>query len=159
MQTNELIKCPECNSPEIHINKRGFKVGRAIVGGILTGNLFAATIAGGIGMNKIELTCSKCGHKFYIDKAKHLVKNKASNVLPKGVNVSEIEYVNYRYECPICHKSYNGELHHCPKCGRKFLEENKITISNTNSNKKGCTSMILLFFILFGLLSIFTLGL
>lgn len=56
------IVCPKCLSTKITDHKKGFGVGKALVGGLAAGPL--GLLAGGIGKNKIELTCLKCGHKF-----------------------------------------------------------------------------------------------
>lgn len=60
------IRCPRCGSSNIHTDKKGFKVGRSLLGGLLTGNLLVAGISGAVGMNKIQHTCLGCGHKFNI---------------------------------------------------------------------------------------------
>jgi len=54
--------CPKCLSTFITANKKGFSLGKALVGGVFTGGI--GLLAGGIGKNKIELTCMKCGHRF-----------------------------------------------------------------------------------------------
>ena len=54
--------CPKCHSTALSANKKGFGVGKAAVGAALTGGI--GLLAGGIGANKIELTCMKCGHRF-----------------------------------------------------------------------------------------------
>ena len=46
--------CPKCKSTSLSAEKRGFKLGRAL--------LFAP--AGFIGRKKMELHCLKCGNKF-----------------------------------------------------------------------------------------------
>lgn len=57
--TNE-IKCPNCKSKSITANKKGFGLGKAIVGGILTGGV--GLLGGFIGSNEIKLTCLNCGN-------------------------------------------------------------------------------------------------
>jgi ribosomal protein S27E len=52
--TND-IKCPMCGSTQLTANKKGFSVGQAVAGGI---------IGGAIGMNKVKITCLKCGNTF-----------------------------------------------------------------------------------------------
>lgn len=59
-QNDHLPSCPKCKSNQVTFNKKGFSTGKAIVGGILTGGV--GLLAGGIGKNKILLTCLKCGH-------------------------------------------------------------------------------------------------
>lgn len=54
--------CPKCYSTALSANKKGFGIGKAAVGVALTGGI--GLLAGGIGANKVELTCMKCGHKF-----------------------------------------------------------------------------------------------
>lgn len=60
-------KCPKCGSRSLSANKKGFGVGKAVAGMILTGGL-AGAAAGGIGANKIRITCLKCGHQFQAGK-------------------------------------------------------------------------------------------
>lgn len=64
--SNGNIRCPKCGSPDVYTDKKGFKVGRSLLGGILTGNLLVAGISGAVGMNKIQHTCLGCGCKFDI---------------------------------------------------------------------------------------------
>lgn len=56
------VHCPKCNSTQITINKKGFSVGKAVAGAVLTGGI--GLLAGGIGSNKIIITCLACGHQF-----------------------------------------------------------------------------------------------
>lgn len=58
------VFCPRCHSTSITAQKRGFKVGRAVVGSALTGGLDVAALAGGIGKDKIIITCLNCGHNW-----------------------------------------------------------------------------------------------
>lgn len=58
------IRCPKCHSTQIAPMKRGFKLGRAVVGGVIGGGVLGGAIIGGIGANKVELVCLKCGRKF-----------------------------------------------------------------------------------------------
>ena len=53
--TENGIKCPKCDSTQITAAKKGFSAGQAIAGGI---------IGGAIGMNKIKITCLRCGNVF-----------------------------------------------------------------------------------------------
>lgn len=55
--------CPKCGSTSLSANKKGFSAGKAAAGMFLTGGL-AGAVAGGIGANKVEVTCLNCGHKF-----------------------------------------------------------------------------------------------
>lgn len=56
--------CPKCGSTSLSANKKGFSAGKATAGIFLTGGL-AGAVAGGIGANKVEVTCLNCGHKFH----------------------------------------------------------------------------------------------
>lgn len=56
--------CPKCNSTAIHAGKKGFGVGKALVGTVLVGPI--GLFAGGIGMKKIKLTCLNCGHEWVL---------------------------------------------------------------------------------------------
>ena len=57
-----VVYCPKCLSTSISPQKKGFSVGKALVGGALTGGI--GLLAGAIGSNKIDLYCMKCGNKF-----------------------------------------------------------------------------------------------
>lgn len=59
---DEPIKCPKCGSTQITANKKGFSGTKAAAGVIIAGGIGLA--AGGIGSNKIIITCLKCGHQF-----------------------------------------------------------------------------------------------
>jgi len=56
------IKCPRCGSDKISANKKGFGVGKAIVGDLLLGSV--GILAGGIGSNKVFITCLSCNKQF-----------------------------------------------------------------------------------------------
>lgn len=58
----DLIKCPKCKSTQITANKKGFGVGKAVVGVALTGGIGA--LGGFIGSNKVVITCLKCGNQW-----------------------------------------------------------------------------------------------
>jgi DNA-directed RNA polymerase subunit M/transcription elongation factor TFIIS len=56
------IHCPKCHSTQVTAQKQGFGLGKAAVGGVLTGGV--GLLGGFIGSRKIYLTCLKCGHRF-----------------------------------------------------------------------------------------------
>ena len=56
------MKCPKCSSEELTANKKGFGLGKALVGGILTGGV--GLLAGCIGSSKIKITCLSCGNSW-----------------------------------------------------------------------------------------------
>lgn len=55
-----IAYCPKCASTSISTGKRGFSVGKAVVGSMFS--LKSGLLAGAIGSNKIQCTCLKCGH-------------------------------------------------------------------------------------------------
>lgn len=54
------LRCPQCNSTHIVIDKNGFSATKAIVGGLLTGGI--GILAGLHGRNRRVGKCLKCGH-------------------------------------------------------------------------------------------------
>ena len=56
------IKCPKCGSTQLTANKKGFGLGKAAIGGILTGGI--GLLGGFIGSGKVVITCLKCGHSW-----------------------------------------------------------------------------------------------
>jgi transposase-like protein len=66
----KYAKCPNCKSINIEPvgeNKKGFSVGKAIVGGVLTGGI--GTLAGFVGKKKgYDFICKDCGRIFTVKK-------------------------------------------------------------------------------------------
>ena len=62
---DNMAKCPKCGSTSLSGNKKGFGVGKALVGLAITGGV--GLLAGGIGANKVIVTCMNCGHTFTIN--------------------------------------------------------------------------------------------
>jgi len=58
----EQIKCPYCGSTQLTANKKGFGLGKAAVGGLLTGGI--GLLGGFIGSGKVKITCLKCGNSW-----------------------------------------------------------------------------------------------
>jgi hypothetical protein len=54
--------CPKCHSTSLSSSKKGFGIGKAIIGAATVGAL--GLVAGNIGSQKIRVTCLKCGHQF-----------------------------------------------------------------------------------------------
>ncbi|MGX8699800.1 hypothetical protein [Caproiciproducens sp.] len=54
--------CPKCGSTSLTAAKKGFGVGKAIAGAVVTGGV--GLLAGFIGSGKVELICLNCGTKF-----------------------------------------------------------------------------------------------
>ena len=58
--------CPKCKSTSLSADKKGFGIGKAVVGAALTGGV--GLMAGNIGAKKVRITCLKCGHQFWAGK-------------------------------------------------------------------------------------------
>jgi hypothetical protein len=54
--------CPKCLSTSLSTQKKGGSIAKGLVGGALLGPI--GLLAGGIGRNKIDVVCMKCGNKF-----------------------------------------------------------------------------------------------
>lgn len=65
--SEQQIKCPKCKSTQLTANKKGFGLGKAAVGGLLTGGI--GLLGGFIGSGKVKITCLKCGHTWKAGKA------------------------------------------------------------------------------------------
>ena len=61
-QYDKMMKCPRCGSTSLSGNKKGYGIGKGIIGASLFGPL--GLIAGNIGSGKVVITCMKCGYKF-----------------------------------------------------------------------------------------------
>lgn len=59
---NGIACCPKCGSTSLSANKKGFGVGKAVVGAALTGGI--GLVAGNIGAKKVWVTCLNCGHRW-----------------------------------------------------------------------------------------------
>ena len=59
---SEKIMCPRCNSTNLTANKKGFGVGKAVVGGLLLGGV--GLLGGFVGSEKVRITCLSCGHSW-----------------------------------------------------------------------------------------------
>ena len=60
--------CPKCYSTSLSTNKKGFGLGKAVVGAALVGPV--GLVAGGIGSQKVKVTCLNCGYQFMAGKRK-----------------------------------------------------------------------------------------
>lgn len=61
-QQEEKIRCPYCNSTNVHAHTKGFSGKKAAAGAVAFG--VAGALAGTIGSNKVQLTCLNCGKTF-----------------------------------------------------------------------------------------------
>lgn len=57
------VGCPKCGSTQLTANKKGFSLGKALVGGLVLVPI-AGVATGMIGKNKILITCLSCGKQF-----------------------------------------------------------------------------------------------
>ncbi|MEW4411282.1 zinc ribbon domain-containing protein [Clostridium sp. AN503] len=62
MQYDSMARCPRCGSTSLAGNKKGFGIGKAVVGAALVGPI--GLVAGNLGAKKVLVTCLKCGKKF-----------------------------------------------------------------------------------------------
>ena len=62
MDDQGIPYCPKCLSTSLSANKKGGSIVKGLVGGALLGPV--GLLAGGIGRNKIDMYCMKCGNKF-----------------------------------------------------------------------------------------------
>lgn len=61
-QKQQKIHCPKCLSDQITDNPKGFSVGKAIGGAVITGGI--GLLAGFHGNSNTIITCLNCGHQF-----------------------------------------------------------------------------------------------
>lgn len=62
-------RCPRCGSTSLTSQKKGFRMGRAVVGSVAS--LGVGALAGAAGSRKIDITCLNCGKKFKPGKGKY----------------------------------------------------------------------------------------
>ena len=61
-QVDEPIKCRRCNSTQLHTDKKGFSLGKGLLGNFIIGG--AGLLGGLIGKDKVIITCMNCGHNW-----------------------------------------------------------------------------------------------
>jgi len=66
MDREGVAYCPKCKSTSLSANKKGFGIGKAVLGASITGGI--GLVAGNIGAKKIRVTCLKCGYQFWAGK-------------------------------------------------------------------------------------------
>lgn len=59
---NSPVKCPKCGSTQISADKKGFGVGKAVIGAAVAGPI--GLVGGNIGAKKVRITCLKCGNSW-----------------------------------------------------------------------------------------------
>jgi hypothetical protein len=57
-----VARCPYCGSVSLQASKKGFSLGKAVVGGVLLGPV--GLLGGTVGSNKFLRVCLNCGKKF-----------------------------------------------------------------------------------------------
>lgn len=60
--TNNAPSCPKCGSTSISADKKGFGIGKAVVGNAIAGPI--GMVAGNIGAKKVIITCLSCGKQW-----------------------------------------------------------------------------------------------
>ena len=63
-----LLYTSICGSTSISADKKGFGVGKAVVGVAIAGPI--GLVGGNIGAKKVRVTCLNCGHQWIAGKAK-----------------------------------------------------------------------------------------
>lgn len=63
-QYEDMMKCPRCGSTSLSGNKKGYGIGKGIIGASILGPF--GLVAGNIGSGKVLVTCMKCGKKFKV---------------------------------------------------------------------------------------------
>lgn len=63
-RANGIACCPKCGSTSLSANKKGFGVGKAVVGAYIAGPI--GLVAGNIHAKKVWVTCLNCGHRWKI---------------------------------------------------------------------------------------------
>ncbi len=64
MRDRSVMRCPRCGSTSLAGNKKGYGIGKGVVGAALVGPI--GLVAGNIGANKVIVTCMKCGYRYKI---------------------------------------------------------------------------------------------
>lgn len=62
-EKDNSIKCPRCGSTNIYTDKKGFGIGKAVVGTVLL-NPVLGVVGGAMGRKKLEHTCIACNKRF-----------------------------------------------------------------------------------------------
>lgn len=62
------VRCPKCGSTQFTSNQKGYSHGKACLGWCL-GLGILSIFCGGMGKNKILVTCLSCGHQWRAGKA------------------------------------------------------------------------------------------
>lgn len=58
----KMARCPRCSSTSLSSNKKGYGIGKGLIGAAIAGPI--GLVAGNIGSGKVTVTCLKCGYRF-----------------------------------------------------------------------------------------------
>lgn len=63
---NGVACCPKCGSTSLSANKKGFGIGKAVIGAAITAPIAGpiGLVAGNAGAKKVWVTCLNCGHRW-----------------------------------------------------------------------------------------------
>lgn len=67
-EMNAQARCPRCGSTSLSAHKKGFGIGKAVIGAAVTAPLglgLIGAVAGNKGAKKVRVTCLKCGKQFW----------------------------------------------------------------------------------------------
>lgn len=56
------LKCPKCHGTHIHVDTKGYQIGKSLIGKVFFGNI--GLLFGFAGKNKLVYTCLDCEYKF-----------------------------------------------------------------------------------------------
>ena len=92
---SDAIKCPKCNSTNLHVGQQGFSTGKAVAGIITIGVLGA--LAGNIGRDKIKVTCLDCGKTFnpLEEKKKKEQRELEMRVMEQNPKLGCLSYISF----------------------------------------------------------------
>ena len=62
LQYYSEAKCPRCGSTSLSGNKKGYGIGKGLIGASVVGPI--GLVAGNIGSKKVIVTCMNCGYKY-----------------------------------------------------------------------------------------------
>lgn len=119
---SDQIRCPKCGSSQIHADKKGYSVGKAVAGVVLTGGIGLA--AGAIGANKIKITCLKCGYKFNPGEGEYTEsRNDTPIEISYKARKTDIKYTELRNKTPtkINYTVKETNIIICNSCGGRML--------------------------------------
>lgn len=138
---NDKLYCPHCGSSNLTANKKGFGVGKAVGGVILTGGI--GLLAGTIGSSKVVVTCLKCGEKTEAGK----LLNKPLH--PQNNHLDEDLKIIIRNEGLIPAIKYYKEIAGVDLTNAKSYVDELVSKNNiTPSKGRGCAGIVIIFILL-----------